>query len=144
MKSRTLGTVLRLQAERQPNKPFLLFEGTSTTYAEAEALCSSVALNLRRHGVRKGDHIAVFMDNHPEMLWTLFGLAVLGAVTVPLNTAAKGDQLLYFLRQSRASALIVDEHLLPQVVPLLADLTNLARLFVRSANPGQNESPSVP
>jgi crotonobetaine/carnitine-CoA ligase len=143
MKSRTLGAVLRLQAERQPHKPFLLFEGASTTYAEANALASSVALNLRRHGIRKGDHIAVFMDNHPEMLWTIFGLAVLGGVTVPLNTAAKGDQLLYFLRQSRASALIVDEHLLPPIVPLLADLTNLARIFVRSANSGQSESPSI-
>jgi crotonobetaine/carnitine-CoA ligase len=140
MKGRTLGAILRLQAERQPHKPFLLFEGTSTTYGEADTLAATVALNLQSHGVRKGEHVAVFMDNHPEMLWTMFGLAVLGAVTVPLNTAAKGDQLLYFLRQSKASVLVVDEHLLPQIVHLMPDLPGLARIFVRGSGPDGYDS----
>jgi crotonobetaine/carnitine-CoA ligase len=133
MRERTLGTILRFQAERQPEKPFLLFEGSSTTYGEANGIASSVALNLRDRGVRKGDHVAVFMDNHPEMLWTMFGLALLGAVAVPLNTAAKGDQLAYYLKQSKASAVIADEHLLPQLAPLLPALPDIAQLFVRGA-----------
>ena len=137
MNRRTLGTVLRLQAERQPDKPFLLFEGTSTSYAEANALASRVALNLHRQGIRKGDHVAVFMDNHPDMLWTIFGLAVLGAVTIPLNTAAKGEQLVYFLRQSRASAIVADAHLLANVSPHLPRLPDLARIFVRGASEAQ-------
>jgi crotonobetaine/carnitine-CoA ligase len=139
MKDRTLATILRLQAERQPHKPFLLFEGEATTYAEARAVACNVAFNLRRHGIRKGDHIAVFMDNHPEMLWALFGLATLGAIAIPLNTAAKGDQLLYLLRQSRASAIAVDAHLLPQLAPLLPDLPGIAHLFVRGADPAQGD-----
>lgn len=119
MRDRTLGTVLRRQAERQPDKPLLRFEGTSTSYAEAEGLASTVAFNLHRLGIRKGDHVAVFMDNSPDMLWTIFGLAILGAVCIPLNTAAKGDQLLYYLRQSKASALVVDGHLTSQIAPHL-------------------------
>ena len=41
MKDRTLGAVLRHQSARQPDKPFLLFEGGSTSYAEADRLAAS-------------------------------------------------------------------------------------------------------
>lgn len=131
MQSRTIGAILRLQAERQSDKPFLIFEGRSTSYVEANAIANNVALNLHRLGIRKGDHVAIFMDNHPEMLWTIFGLGVLGAVAIPLNTAAKGAQLQYFLTQSRASAVVADEHLLPQLVPLLPELPHVTQMFVR-------------
>ncbi len=134
MKDRTLGAVLRHQSARQPDKPFLLFEGGSTSYAEAERLATGLAFNLRRLGVRKGDHVAVFMENHPHMLWTLFGLGMLGAVAVPLNTAAKGDQLLYFLRQSRSSAIVADAHLMANVVPHLPSLPDLRRVIVRAGD----------
>lgn len=134
MKDRTLGAVLRHQSARQPDKPFLLFEGGSTSYAEADRLATGVALNLRRLGVRKGDHVAVFMENHPHMLWTLFGLGMLGAVAVPLNTAAKGDQLLYFLRQSRSSAIVADAHLMANVAPHLPSLPDLRRVIVRGGD----------
>ena len=134
MKERTLGALLHRQAERLADKPFLLFEGTSTSYAEADALASTVASNLKRFGVAKGDHVAVFMDNSPDTLWTIFGLGVLGAVCVPLNTAARGDQLVYYLRQSRASALVVDGHLAPHIAPHLPGLADIRTVFVRTSD----------
>ena len=38
--------------------------------------------------------------NCPEFIWTIWGLGKLGAVTVPLNTAARGELLKYFITQS--------------------------------------------
>jgi crotonobetaine/carnitine-CoA ligase len=40
------------------------------------------------------------LDNRPELLWAMWGLGKLGAVAVPLNTAAKGDLLAYLIDQS--------------------------------------------
>ena len=40
------------------------------------------------------------LDNRPELLWAMWGLGKLGAVAVPLNTAAKGDLLAYLVDQS--------------------------------------------
>jgi crotonobetaine/carnitine-CoA ligase len=140
MRDRTLGTVLRLQAERQPDKPLLRFEGVSTSYAEAEGLASTVALNLHRFGIRKGAHVAVFMDNSPDMLWTIFGLAMLGAVCIPLNTAAKGDQLRYYLNQSKASALVVDGHLTSQIAP---HLPKPLHIFLRTSGLEQGQDTAI-
>ena len=143
MKDRTLGRVLRLQAERQPRKTFLLFEGTATTYEEADAIVTTLASNLHRHGFRKGDHVAVLMHNHPNMLWTMFALATLGAVAVPINTAAKGEQLLYFLRQSRCSAIAADRALIPQLRAPLRDVPGITRMVVHAGGSPQEEEEGI-
>ena len=47
------------------------------------------------------------LPNCPEFIWTIWGLAKLGAVTVPLNTAARGELLRYFITQSDSSCVVV-------------------------------------
>ena len=129
---RTLGRVLREQAKRCPAKPFLLFEGESYTYREAELLTTRLAAGLRGAGVRKGDNVAIQMGNSPEMLWTLFALAWIGAVAVPLNTAAKGDLLTYFVEHSRAPFVIVDSSLLPIMLEATESLPTVTKYIVHA------------
>lgn len=130
MTERTLGRLLREQALRQPDKKFLIFEDQSYTYREVEALTASLAAGLRRAGIGKGDHVAVQMANCPDMLWVLFALAWIGAVAVPLNTAAKGDLLTYYVRQSRASCVVVDQTLVPAMCEATAALDSLRQLII--------------
>ena len=108
---RTFGGALFEQAARQGDRPFLLFDEVRFTYAEALLESRRIAGGLRNLGVSRGDHVAVLMNNHPNMVWTLFALGILGAVAVPVNAAAKGDLLAYFLRHSRSTILIVDHDL---------------------------------
>lgn len=110
---RTFGGALFEQAARQGDRPFLLFDEVRFTYAEALLESRRIAGGLRNLGVSRGDHVAVLMNNHPNMVWTLFALGILGAVAVPVNAAAKGDLLAYFLRHSRSTMLIVDHDLVP-------------------------------
>src|SRR5690606_20231523 len=46
-------------------------------------------------------------------LWTYYGLAKLGAVSVPMNTAAKGDLLRYQVDHADAVMMVVDAEYLP-------------------------------
>jgi len=132
MTERTMAKVLARQAERQGDRPMLLFEGASYTYAEVFALCGRLAAAFRDTGIKRGDHVAILMNNHPNTLWTIFALGMLGAVTVPVNTAAKGDLLGYFLSHSRAVALVVDEDLLPNVEPILLGGGRITNVVVHS------------
>jgi crotonobetaine/carnitine-CoA ligase len=65
------------------------------------------ANGFRALGIGKGDHVAVMLPNCPEFIWTIWGLAKLGAVAVPLNTAARGELLRYFITQSDSIAAVV-------------------------------------
>ena len=99
----TIGEVLAERAARVGDRPFLLWEGRTTTYAEVDRITNSYARGLADLGIGHGTVVAVMMANCAEFLWTVWGLGKLGAVAVPMNTAARGDQLSYYLRQSGAT-----------------------------------------
>jgi crotonobetaine/carnitine-CoA ligase len=100
LEDRTIGRILAAKAATVGERPFLLFEGSRFSYADAHAITNGYAEGFRRAGIGRGEHVALMLDNRPELLWAMWGLGKLGAVAVPLNTAAKGDLLEYLLDQS--------------------------------------------
>jgi len=108
LEQRTIGRVLADKAWRLGDKPFLLWEETAFSYADLERITNQYAHGFAVRGIGHGDHVAVMLPNSPEFLWVVWGLVKLGAVAVPLNTAAKGDMLQYFLQQSDAVMMVID------------------------------------
>ncbi|GAA1836288.1 AMP-binding protein [Pseudonocardia ailaonensis] len=109
LEERTIGRVLADKAARVGDRPFLHFDGRTWTYADVHAVTNSYAEGFRRTGIGRGDHVALMLDNRPELIWAMWGLGKLGAVAVPLNTAAKGDILVYLLDQSDSVLLCAED-----------------------------------
>ncbi len=130
LSERTFSRALITQAERYADKPFLKFENAVFSYSEALAISRHLAGALQQRGLQHGSHVALLMNNHPNMLWTMFALAFLGVVVVPINAAARGSLLAYFLRHSRSAALIVDADLLPSAAPLLEEMPAIRQVIV--------------
>jgi crotonobetaine/carnitine-CoA ligase len=105
---RTLARLLRDRAHTYADKPFLLFEGRVFTYAEAYESSRRVAGGLVAAGIQPKQHVAIMMENRPEVLWLNFALAMIGAVAIPINNASRGDLLAYYVRQSDSSAVFID------------------------------------
>src|SRR5690606_15031088 len=101
--------VLKKQSSALKEKTFLLFKDQSFSYGEAYEQSRRIAGGLYAAGVRPGQHIAIMMENRPETIWTNFALALIGAVSVPINTATRGDLLSYYIRQSDSSTIVVDQ-----------------------------------
>ena len=53
------------------------------------------AKGLIRLGVQPGDKVSLWVTNRPEWLFCFFALAKVGAVTVPINTRFRTDDLEY-------------------------------------------------
>lgn len=126
----TMGNALRLKAEKNGDKTFLRFEGRSFSYREAHELSNRLAHGLAAAGVRKGQHVAFLMDNKPEILWLFFAVAKLGAVCVPVNTAAKGELLVYYLTQSDSVVLISDVELVPRFKAIQSQCPSIGTAIV--------------
>src|SRR4051812_17002498 len=92
----TIGDLLASRAARHTDKTYLKWEQESFTYGEVEELTNRYANAFLACGVHRGDHVALFLENRPEYYWALWGLGKIGAVAVPLNTAARGDMLHYY------------------------------------------------
>ena len=58
---------------------------TTYTHEDVASLVTELAGRLSTAGVGRGDRVAVVLANGPEIVLCLFAIALLGAVTAPLN-----------------------------------------------------------
>ena len=102
-KERTLGRVLDEQAATLGDREFLNFKGLlSVSYRQLNQNANRYAHAFLEKGIRKEAKVAIMLPNCPEYLYCWFGLAKIGAVIVPVNTAQKGELLQYILDRSDA------------------------------------------
>lgn len=133
----TVGQVLSARSDAAADHPWLIWNGTTITFGEADRMVNRHARALAAIGVHRGDHIAVMLPNSPTYLYVLWGLARLGAIAVLVNTAAKGDVLRYVLHQSEASRIVVDASYVAEVTAASLDVPGV-RQIVRVTGPAQS------
>lgn len=81
----TVPGLLASRAAALPDKPCVVFEGRSRTYAEIARDSERTAAWLASRGVAAGDRVGVFSYNHASTVALFVALARLGAVMVPVN-----------------------------------------------------------
>ncbi|XP_012500497.1 PREDICTED: long-chain fatty acid transport protein 6 [Propithecus coquereli] len=124
-----LGAFLR-HAERQPRKPFIVYEGDVHTYQDVDQRSSRVARVFLNHSsLKKGDTVALLMSNEPDFVHVWFGLAKLGCVVAFLNSNARSGSLLNCIRTCGPRALVVGADLLGTVEEILPDLPKDIRVW---------------
>lgn len=130
----TLGSFLKERAETFADRPCLSYlpDGRSFTYAEVESNANRLANGLQEIGIDRDTHVAILCDNLPEQIFLYFALAKLGAVCTPVNTAAKGFFLEYFLAHSDSTVLISEAELIPNFQEILSSVPNLKTVIVLS------------
>ena len=106
-----LPELLAARAESTPDKPFLLFEDESWSYAQAAREAWRAANGLIRLGVEMGDYVSVWVPTGPDVLRAWFGANAAGAVYAPLNLAAKGGYLEHTLNLAGSKVLVVHHQL---------------------------------
>ena len=81
---------------------------TRYTFDDIKAQSNRLAHSLERHGVRRGDRVAVYLPQAPETAVTHIAVYKMGAVAVPLFTLFGVDAIQYRLANSGAAALVTD------------------------------------
>lgn len=106
---RTLPAMLQRQAALFGERPLLRIAGRSWTHRDAALAAGLRAAALAEAGVQRGDRVAVMSGNRIEFLEVFLGCGWLGASTVPINSASMGPQIEYFLANSEARLLVIEE-----------------------------------
>jgi carnitine-CoA ligase len=107
----TIPALLERQAAAHGERPLLSAPGAERTFAEVRDAAAVSAATLAEAGVERGDRVAAMCRNRTELLDLVLGCAWLGAISVPINTAARGPQLEHMLRNSGARILLMDAEL---------------------------------
>ena len=92
------------------DKEFIVYQGERQTFGDVQQQAVRTAAMLQsRHGIAKGDRIAIAMRNYPEWASVFIGAVMLGAVVVPMNAWWKPEEIAYGLKDSGARLVFADE-----------------------------------
>ena len=132
-----VGLILEKRAFLTPNLPALydVATGIRLTYAELNQRANQAANAFLSLGIKKGDRVGLLLMNGQEFVESIFGLAKIGAITVPLNWRLLADELEFILNDCGVSLLVFDSDFCQTVEKLHAKPTGVKTwLQVRAHN----------
>lgn len=101
----------------------------SWTWDEVYDIVRAFAVGLHRHGVRRGDAVAIVGGNRPRLYWSIMAAQMLRAVPVPVYADAVADELAFVLAHTEARfAVAEDQEQVDKILSVSERLPKLERM----------------
>jgi acyl-CoA synthetase (AMP-forming)/AMP-acid ligase II len=138
--------LLRMAAERNPDRPAIVYHDLTLSYREVVSMVNSIANGLRELDLREGDRICLCTGNRPESTITLNAASTIGAVITPMNPLYREREMAYQLENSEAKAILINREMLPQLQMVLSQqaLPNLKHIIVTGAQVPEDMPDALP
>ncbi len=109
---------LQESASRYPERAAIIYQDpagggapVTVSYRKLDEDSSRFASGLMSLGVRKGDRVAYYIQNSPELIAGFYGILKAGATPVPCNVMYRPEELAYHLNDSGANTLLCEAEL---------------------------------
>lgn len=123
-------------AQAAPHRTAILYRDERVTYAELAEKIRRLASRINALGVRRGDRVAILLDNSPEFIYSYFAGLLAGAVLVPTNTFLVNPEIEFIYRDADISLLLTGDRFAERLRPVLKGLPNLRAVLVAGAESG--------
>jgi fatty-acyl-CoA synthase len=124
-----LSETLKKAVKFFPEKEAISCGGTRFTYAQFGQRIVRLWAFLKGEGVGRGDKIAVLHPNCHCFLESYYGIAVLGAVSVPINYRLSPKEIAFILKDSESKALIADPAFVKQIDAIRGEMEGIKRIL---------------
>ncbi|HHM5199381.1 TPA: AMP-binding protein [Pseudomonas aeruginosa] len=131
----TINAVLQRSTEKYGDRQFLEFLGETYSFAELNRTACRLANGLKGLGVSKGQTVVTILDNSADAVVIWFAINKLGAISVPVNTALKGDFLRHQVSDADAAVVIAEHDYAERVAGIADKLPKLETLVYRGTTP---------
>ncbi len=121
---------IELKSREIPDQEVLIFERgeqgeVRLSYRDIYENSNRIARLLLDNGIGAGDAFAVYMNNQPEFVYSIFAANTIGAIMVPIDPRTIGERLKFLINDSKSKAIIATDNCLPQLNQVIADLKGL-------------------
>jgi crotonobetaine/carnitine-CoA ligase len=116
---------------RSPDKILLDFSGELYTYREVDLLSTRMAHALVALGVTPGETVLTMLDNNIDAVITWLAINKLRAVSVPINTALKGEFLRHQIADTGTKVVICEADYVKRITPLADQLHDVKHILHR-------------
>lgn len=103
---RLLGEALFRAAKNNPAKAAIIAKGVEYSYSSLKQSAENFAKHLINAGVKKGDRVAVYMDNSWQSIISIYGITLSGGTFLVINPQTKADKLKYILNDCEAKIVV--------------------------------------
>ena len=110
---KNLYDIAAFQAQRQGKRIALLEDNRKISFQALLEASDRLAAYLLSKGIKKGDKVALFLQNSSEYVYSVFAVSKIGAILVPVNTFLKDEELNYILENSGAKILLASSDYAP-------------------------------
>jgi amino acid adenylation domain-containing protein len=100
------------QAQTNPRKPAVIFNGTTISYQELNERANGIAFALQKAGASPGSVVGVFLERSFEMLASIFGVLKAGCAYLPLDPNYPEERLNFMVRDSGLKVILTQSNLL--------------------------------
>ena len=109
LKATSLGDLLLFAADQRPDHDAVVLPHRRATYGELRDRALTKAQALQALGIGPGDHVGLLLPTGLDFVETLFAIALLGAVTVPINARYQPPELAYVVENADLKALLTTD-----------------------------------
>jgi len=102
----TLVDMLENSARFYGYRDSIIYYGNRITYKDLLDHVEKLATYLKKQGIKKGDHVGIYMLNSPLWVISYFGILRANGVVVPINPFYKQQELEYITRDSKIKMII--------------------------------------
>ena len=108
-RAKNLAELLTATARIRGDQEAIISMESRLSYNQLVDFIDSLSSNLNhKYGIKKGDRVAIMLQNGWEYAVSFFALMKLGAIAVPLNTAYKGEEFAFQVNDSGSKMVITN------------------------------------
>ena len=127
---RLLGEALLISAAKNPTKTAIIAKSEEYSYFNLKESAERLSHHLVISGIKKGDRIAVYMNNSWQCVVAIYGITLAGAVFLIINPQTKADKLQYILNDSEAKTIISEGILNQELNKAIADPNYVREIII--------------
>ncbi len=105
-----LGEALLISARKYPSKTAVIVKTGNTPIRVLKMKSEMTCTSLCNAGIKKGDRVAIYMNNSWQCIVSIYGITLSGAAFLVINPQTKADKLHYILKDSGARILVIEEY----------------------------------
>ncbi|MBI3678252.1 MAG: long-chain-acyl-CoA synthetase [Proteobacteria bacterium] len=125
-------------AKTKPANIAILYRDKTLTYREVDAFANRYARWGQAQGIKRGEVVALLMENRPDYILAWLGLLKLGAVVALINTNLRGNPLAHSVNVAGARHLVLGAELGDAYREVLPQIENPPTAWITSEEGGQN------
>ena len=133
----SLTQMIRRSAQINPNGIATSMEGREASWQQLVERVAKIAGGLQKLGVQTEDRVAILSLNSDAYFECLFAIPWAGAITVPVNCRLADPEIEYWLQDSEAKVLLVDQAFVDRIPALQSRLPKLEHVIYMN----QSEAP---